>query len=160
MRKLVLGIGNTLNRDEGLGVHALDCVRAELTDCADVELVDGGTLGLQLLPVVEECSHLLVIDAIDADKDPGTIVELRGDDIRTFVGMKMSRHETVFRDVLAYATMRGRLPAHLVLIGVQPGDTSLGIGMSASVEKAMPALAARVADTVRRWSDPDWVRNP
>ena len=73
-RKIVLGLGNTLNRDEGLGVYALKALEVRLADSApEVEFLDGGVLGLNLLPWVEEASHLLVLDAINARREPGTL---------------------------------------------------------------------------------------
>ena len=83
--RFVLGLGNTLNRDEGMGVHALKPLADRLGDQPGVEILDGGTLGLNLLPIVEQCSHLLVLDAINAGKAPGTVIELeRGRDSPLF----------------------------------------------------------------------------
>ena len=79
LRKVVLGLGNLLNRDEGVGVQALKELEARLGGNAGAELLDGGVLGLDLLPLVEECSHLLVLDAVDAHQAPGTVVELAWD---------------------------------------------------------------------------------
>ena len=74
-RKVVLGLGNILNRDEGLGIQALKLLDAQLGEHPEVELLDGGVLGLNLLMIVEECSHLLILDAVDAKKPAGMVIE-------------------------------------------------------------------------------------
>lgn len=151
MRKVVLGLGNTLNHDEGLGVHALAPLAERLSPQAAVELLDGGTLGLNLLPLVEACDHLLVLDAIDAGQPPGTIIELRGDEIPLYAGVKISQHQLTFQEVLGLARLRGKLPRRLHLIGVQPADLAIGIGMSAVVTAAMPQVVERAVTVLRAW---------
>ncbi|MFZ2323695.1 MAG: HyaD/HybD family hydrogenase maturation endopeptidase [Ignavibacteriaceae bacterium] len=151
MEKLILGIGNTLNHDEGLGVHALEFLKKEFSDRSDIEIEDGGTLGLNLLPVVEGCSHLLILDTIDANKDAGALIEMQGKDIPMFKEVKMSDHQTTFQEVLGFAKIRGKLPKHLFLLGIQPADTTLGVGLSKMVEDTMPALANRAIEIVNNW---------
>ena len=119
-RHVVLGIGNILNRDEGLGVRALDLLEEQVGLFADVEYVDGGVMGLSLLPLVEECEHLLILDAVDAGAAPGGLIEMSDSDIRLFTGVKMSEHQVTFQEVLGLAFIRGKLPPHLHLIGAQP----------------------------------------
>ena len=151
MRKLILGIGNTLNHDEGLGVHALEFLKKEFSDRSDIEIEDGGTLGLNLLPVVEGCSHLLILDTIDANKDAGTLIELQGSDIPMFKEVKMSDHQTTFQEVLGFAKIRGNLPENLFLLGIQPADTTLGVGLSKAVEDKMYAFVKRAIEIVNNW---------
>ncbi len=152
MRNIILGLGNTLNHDEGLGVHALAPLAERLGAQTAVELLDGGTLGLNLLPLVEACDHLLVLDAIDAGQPPGTIVELRGDEIPLYAGVKISQHQLTFQEVLGLARMRGKLPPTLHLIGVQPADLAIGIGISAVVRAAMPQVVERARAIVSEWA--------
>lgn len=150
-RKIILGIGNLLNRDEGVGVHA---VRALQTKNAldGWEIVDGGTLGLNLLPLVEESSHLIVLDAIDRQQEPGTLIELARDEIPLFNAIKMSQHQLLFQEVLALAHVRGHLPAHLVLLGIQPADLDIGVELSPLVARALPQLLTRVAQIAGEWN--------
>lgn len=151
-RKVVLGLGNILNSDEGMGVHALHAVEAHLgTRVPGVEFLDGGVLGLNLLMVVEECSHLLVLDAIDGRRPPGAIIELARDDIPLYTGVKMSQHQVTFQEVLGLANMRGKLPPHLHLIGAQPADLSIGTELSATVAAAVPEIVARAAQVLQNW---------
>jgi hydrogenase maturation protease len=150
-RKMVLGLGNILNRDEGVGVHALRALEAQLGRPAGVEFVDGGVLGLNLLPLVEECSHLLILDAADAGQAPGTLVELERDEIPLYSGVKLSQHQVTFQEVLALAKIRDGLPPHLHLIGVQPSDLSIGLDLSPTVAATIPHLLERASAVLRGW---------
>ena len=150
-RKIVLGLGNTLNTDEGLGVHSMQLLQNHLGGRADVEFLDGGTLGLNLLPVVEESSHLLLLDAVNAGQPPGTVVEIRGGDIPLFTGIKLSEHQLTFQEVLGLAYVRDRFPQHLHLVGVQPDDLSIGIGLSETVQRSIPELLGRAETVLRAW---------
>jgi hydrogenase maturation protease len=152
-RSVVLGVGNVLNRDEGLGVHALRMLTGRLPDGGAVEAVDGGVLGLNLLPMVEGCRRLLVLDAVDRGVEPGTLVELERDEIPLFVGVKMSQHQVTMQEVLGLAQVRGKLPPVLRLVGLQPEDLSIGLEMSRPVEEALPAVVDRAAAIVAAWEE-------
>jgi hydrogenase maturation protease len=143
-RKIILGVGNLLNRDEGVGIHAVRALQAQSTLGAEWEIVDGGTLGLNLLPLVEEASHLIVLDAMDARRAPGTLIELPRDEVPLFSTLKMSQHQLLFQEVLGLAHVRGHLPEHLVILGIQPADLSVGVELSPVVARALPQLLARV----------------
>ncbi len=150
-RRMVLGLGNTLNRDEGLGVYALNRLAERLGNQADVEFVDGGVLGLSLLPWVETSSHLLVLDAVNAHQPPGTLIELRREQIPLYSGIKLSDHQVTFQEVLGLASFRGKLPEHLRLIGIQPADLSIGTEISPVVENSLPELIARAEAVLIGW---------
>jgi len=152
-RKVVLGLGNLLNRDEGLGVQALKLLDAQLDNKNGFELLDGGVLGLNLLMIVEECSHLLILDAVNAGKSPGTVVELTKDQIPLYAGVKLSQHQITFQEVLGLANIRGYLPEHLHLVGVQPESIAVGLELSPVVEKALPLVVQRAKDVLERWKD-------
>jgi hydrogenase maturation protease len=156
-RCIVLGLGNTLNKDEGLGVHALHLLEEQLGEVQGVELLDGGVLGLNLLMLVEECSHLLVLDAVNAGKAPGTVIELKKDQIPLYAGVKLSQHQITFQEVLGLANIRGKLPEYLHLVGVQPDDISIGVELSPVVSRAMPSVVERAIAVLAGWgklSDP------
>jgi hydrogenase maturation protease len=155
-RKVVLGLGNTLNRDEGLGVHAMKALQQHLQSAGgnltrQVEFLDGGVLGLNLLPWVEESSHLLVLDAIDASRPPGTVIELKGSEIPLYNGIKVSDHQVTFQEVLGLASFRGHMPPFLHLIGLQPADISTGIDLSPAALAALPEVVNRAAAVLDRW---------
>ena len=151
-RKVVLGLGNLLNCDEGLGVQAVKRLDAQLGVQTDYELLDGGVLGLNLLMVVEECSHLLILDAVDAGKPAGTVVELARDEIPLYAGVKLSQHQVTFQEVLGLADMRGNLPPNLHLIGIQPADLSIGLELSPTVANALPEVIRRARVILEKWS--------
>lgn len=150
-RNVVLGLGNILNRDEGLGVFCLEPLRARLGSGCRVELLDGGVMGMSLLPLVEDCSHLLILDAVDAGMPPGTIRDLARDEIVLFSRRKLSWHQLSFQEVLQFASVRGRLPGHLHLIGAQPADLSTGVGLSPEIESVLPGLVERAAGVLKDW---------
>ncbi len=148
MRKIILGIGNLLNRDEGVGIHAIRALQ-EKNPVGDFEVLDGGTLGLNLLSFVEESAHLIVLDAIDGHKEPGTLIELARDEVPLFSTIKMSQHQLLFQEVLALAQVRGHLPEHLTLVGIQPEDLQVGVELSPTVARTLPRLVARAEEIAR-----------
>jgi hydrogenase maturation protease len=117
---LVLGIGNLLWADEGFGVRAVEALHEAFRFPAGVELIDGGTLGLNLLPHVETSRRVIVFDAIDFGDQPGTLRVLRDDEVPAWGARKLSPHQNGFNDVLALAQLHGRAPDRIVAIGVQP----------------------------------------
>ncbi len=150
-RKVVLGLGNLLNRDEGLGVEALKRLDAQLGEQSQFELLDGGVLGLNLLMIVEECTHLLILDAVNVGKPAGTVVELRKDQIPLYAGVKLSQHQITFQEVLGLANIRGYLPEYLHLVGIQPEDLSIGLELSPIIEQALPEVVNRAEAVLKGW---------
>lgn len=150
-RKIVLGLGNTLQTDEGLGVYALEALAAQLGEVDGVEFVDGGVLGLNLLPLVESASHLLILDAANAGQAPGTVIELAREEIPLYTGIKLSQHQLTFQEVLALASIRGLLPPNLYLVGAQPADLTVGLGMSATIEAVLPEIVERATAVLQTW---------
>jgi hydrogenase maturation protease len=139
-RILVLGIGNILWADEGFGVRCVEALNAGWEFPPQVELMDGGTQGLYLLPYVQEADCLLVFDAVDYSDPPGSLREVVGDQVPRFMGVKkMSLHQTGFQEVLMAAELTGKLPSELVLIGVQPEELEDYGGSLRDVVKAQPA---------------------
>lgn len=150
-RRVVLGLGNLLNSDEGAGIHALRLLSAELGEQNDFELLDGGVLGLNLLMIVEECSHLLILDAVNAGRASGEVIELERDSIPLFAGIKFSQHQVTFQEVLGLADIRGYLPEYLHLVGVQPDDLSVGLELSPAVKEALPEIVSRASGILKEW---------
>jgi hydrogenase maturation protease len=149
---LVLGIGNLLNADEGVGVHAVRALEADLGErYPQAAFLDGGTLGLNLLPLVEDATHLLLLDCVNAGQPGGTIVELTKDEIPIYSGVKMSQHQTTFQEVLGLALLRGRLPEHLHLIGVQPVSLDIGTDLTPEVKAVLPDMIDRAATRLADW---------
>ena len=147
----ILGIGNTLYTDEGLGVHAITALEKQYGQDAQVELIDGSTDGMSLLGPVEDTDYLIVIDAINAGKEGGTIIELHGNDIPAYYGIKMSIHQLGFQEVLLASKLREKYPKNIVMIGMQPTSLELAIGLSKTNEAQLPELIKRVEQQVNTW---------
>lgn len=150
-KPVILGLGNPLFQDEGLGVYCIARL-AEAGIHEKAELVDGGTDALALLGVVEEASLLLVIDAIAADAPAGTICRVSGEEIPLLTSGRMSAHQIGFQEVLALASLRGKSPAELVLIGVQPESLDWGTELTPAVTATIPVLVEMVQQQLAAWS--------
>jgi len=152
-RILVLGIGNILWADEGFGVRCVEALNAGWSLPDNVTLMDGGTQGLYLLPYVQEADCLLVFDAVDYNDPPGSLREVVGDEVPRFMGVKkMSLHQTGFQEVLMAAELTGKLPAELVLIGVQPEELEdFGGSLRGIVKSQMPAALGAALAWLERW---------
>ena len=147
----VIGLGNPLMGDDGFGIAALERLRATWVMPTEVDLIDGGTWGLSLLPVIEDAGRVLLIDAIDVGAAAGTEVALERDELPRYLATRLSPHEIDLRDVLALAELRGRLPAQLVAVGVQPGRVELVEGMTAPVLERLDAVVQRVGSILLSW---------
>jgi hydrogenase maturation protease len=148
---VVIGLGNPLMGDDGLGLAALERLRATWELPADVELVDGGTWGLNLLPVIEDATHVLLLDAIDTGAAPGSDVLLLRDQLPRFLAAKISPHQVDLRDVLAVAELRGTLPEHTVAIGLQPARVELSDALSAVLSARLDELVQAVVRILAAW---------
>ena len=149
----ILGIGNTLYTDEGLGVHALAALEEKYGTDRQVQLIDGSTDGMSLLGPVEDTDFLIVIDAINAGKEGGHIIELHGDDIPAYYGIKMSIHQLGFQEVLLASKLRERYPKNIVMIGMQPTSLELGIGLSETNEARLPEMFKLIEQQVNKWKN-------
>ncbi len=149
---LVLGIGNVLWADEGFGVRAVEALHAAFAFPAGVELMDGGTLGLNLYEPVATARRVLVLDAIDFSLEPGTLRVLRGDEVPAWGRTKLSPHQTGFNDVLALAQLNGREPEAIVAIGVQPVDLSdFGGSLTGPVRARLAETVTLAAREIAAW---------
>ena len=150
---LVLGIGNMLWADEGFGVRAVEALNAAFAFPAPaVQLLDGGTLGLNLLEFVEGSRRVLVFDAVDFGLPPGTLKVLRDDDVPRWGARKMSPHQNGFNDVLALAQLHGRTPDTVVAIGVQPATLEdFGGSLTEPVRARLPEAVGLAAFQLADW---------
>jgi hydrogenase maturation protease len=150
---LVLGIGNTLLSDEGVGVHMLAHLEANHPDLPRVKYLDGGTLSFTLAAWIDEADNLVVIDAAQLDSAPGTVQVFEGEEMDRFAGRtKRSVHEVSLGDLLAMAHLTDTLPQHRALVAIQPAEIDWGSQLSDAVERALPEAAGLVAGLVRRWT--------
>ena len=151
-RRVVLGLGDVGRADGGVGVLALKALGGRLGPQTSLELVDGGRLGAgDLLELIEGCSHLLVLDALDMGRPPGSVIELGPDEISRYSGLQVSPHQLAFQEALELAGPRGRLPAHFRVVGAQPADLSDGHEMSLTLCEALPDVVERAVRLLREW---------
>jgi len=150
---LILGIGNSLLRDEGAGIHALNHLREELSGHDDITFIDGGTLSFTLAGYIEDTSHLIVIDAAQLDAAPGHSQVFEGEAMDEFIGSnrKRSVHEVSLLDLMAIARLSDRLPERRALIGIQPAEINWGEHPSAAVAAAMPQVCAQAKKLIEEW---------
>lgn len=152
-RIVVLGIGNLLWADEGFGVRCVEALQRRWEFAGHVSLVDGGTQGLYLIQHVQEADALLIFDAIDYGLAPGTLKEVRDDEVPRFMGAKkMSLHQTGFQEVLSLAQLTGRYPARVLLIGCQPQELEdYGGSLRPVVRAALDEALARAVRELDGW---------
>jgi hydrogenase maturation protease len=137
--------------DDAFGYRMIKALQGRFTFPSEVTVLDGGTLGLDLLPQLEGIDRLLVIDALEMGALPGTVFRLEGEEVpRAFAG-KLSVHQMGLQDLLAVAELQGNLPAELVVWGVQPDSIEMGLELTASVAAAMEEAIAGVVGELRRW---------
>lgn len=148
---LVLGVGSPLLSDDGLGLAALERLRTGWHIDPEAQMVDGGTWGMNLLPLIEDAERLLILDAINLGHDSGSLVVLEREDLPRYLGIKLSPHQIDLREVLALADLRGTLPAEAVAIGLQPGRLDTSIGLSEPVRANLPRVIREALDRLRRW---------
>lgn len=150
-RATVIGLGNPLMGDDGLGVLAAQRLRDEWRLPPTVDVVDGGTWGMRLLPTIEDAESLLLIDAIDIGMPPGTDVELEGHEIPRAFAHKLSPHQIDIAEVLALCELRDSLPVQMVALGLQPESITFGAPLSRRVEERLDSLVANAVYQLELW---------
>lgn len=148
---LVLGIGNLVMGDDAVGVLVAQRLQQEYRFADNVEIMDGGTLGLDLLPKLENITNLIMIDAVETGKKAGTCVRLCGDELPIALQTKLSPHQMGLKDLLAVSELMGHTPKEMVLIGVQPGSIEMEIGLTAEVQAQLDVLVSGVLSELAAW---------
>lgn len=147
---LVLGLGNVLCGDDGLGVAAVRSLERGYSLPEAVRVLDGGTLGLSLLRFFDGMDDVLLVDAVRLEAPPGTLVRLEGDDVAPAVRERLSVHQVGVVDLLDSLRLLGSYPRQLTLLGLVPQTFELGVGRSAPVVRALPRLTEAIAAEIRR----------
>lgn len=135
-----------------MGVRALQRLRATYRFPEEVQTIDGGVMGLDLLPYLEGVSDLLIIDAVQTGEPAGTLVRLEGDAIRAALSLKMSMHQVGLQELLAVSRFQGTLPARVVLWGMEPASLEPGLELSAVVASRLGDLVEAVAEELWGWA--------
>lgn len=139
---VVLGIGNILLTDEGVGVRVIEALEQAYQLPAEVEVIDGGTCGMEMLEQLEDLDGLIVVDCVRCGQASATPVLLKGDDVPVFFRTKLSPHQISLSDVLASLEFTGRAPKSIAIVGMQPVSMGLGLELSPAVAERLPELLA------------------
>jgi hydrogenase maturation protease len=152
MKTIILGIGNSLLRDEGIGIHVLNALKARLPEDDALSLIDGGTLSFTLATEIETSDRLVVIDAAQLGEVPGTVRCFIGDEMDNFLGScKRSVHEVGLLDLFDIARLTQTLPGQRALVGIQPASVDWGEEPTDQVAAAIPAAVQKVCELLELW---------
>ncbi|KJS28457.1 MAG: hypothetical protein VR64_24575 [Desulfatitalea sp. BRH_c12] len=147
----ILGVGNILLTDEGIGVRVIEQLANRYDFDPNVELVDGGVLGIRLMGVISQSDILIVVDAVHNNDEPGSLYRLADEQVPRRMLAKQSMHQMDLPEVLALCAAVDKVPQHIVVIGVEPLDTAtLSVDLSPVVAARMDALITMVLDELDR----------
>ena len=140
----IMGVGNILFTDEGVGVRVLETLSEQYEFPPNVKIVDGGVLGMNLLGTISEADHLIVIDAVRNGQEPGTLYRLEGEDIPQRVLAKNSLHQVDLLEALTFCEALDKHPQTLI-IGIEPKDIkTVGLDMTPIVAGKMQTMVEMV----------------
>ncbi len=159
MKALILGIGNTLLSDEGIGVHVVEYLRRRHPENDELRYLDGGTLSFTLAAEIETSDHLIVVDAAQLGESPGAVRCFLDAEMDRFLGTSQhSVHEVGLLDLMDIARLTDTLPVRRALVGIQPDSLGWGDTPSAVVARAIPEAANRVLGLLDGWRSEEGVR--
>ncbi len=149
MGALILGVGNILLGDEGIGIRVVEALENRFQFPEEVQILDGGTAGIELLRYIEGRDLLILIDAMRAGLAPGTVFKVEGEDVAKRFMTKISPHQIGLSDLLAAGILSDMVPQHITLYGIEPECLATGVLLSpvveASVEKIITAVLVELA---------------
>jgi hydrogenase maturation protease len=151
-RVIVLGLGNILLSDEGVGVHAVNALRDRYTFYPQVDIIDGGTMGLDLLPLFQSRNRILIIDAVDFGKPAGHVGILEGAAIPSVLNSKLSVHHIGLSDVLFAAKLMRETPLDVCLVGIQPKYLDVGLDMTEDIRVKLDAILDLSLQRLKEWN--------
>jgi hydrogenase maturation protease len=147
----LIGLGNILMQDDGVGVHVVKEIGERFRFTPEIDIVDGGTLGLTLLPVIGGYTRVLFVDAVEAGLEPGTIVVREGEEVPSLLGSHVSVHQAGLADLLYAARLAGVMPPKVSLVGIQPQAVDLGLETTALLKNKREALIRTVLERLEAW---------
>jgi hydrogenase maturation protease len=147
----LIGLGNLLLGDEGVGVHVVEALKRKYDFPEELRLLDGGTLGLDLLHLIEGMDRVLFVDAVELNKKPGTIAVIEGEDLPSRLEPKLSLHHVGLSDLLFASGFLGARPAEIALIGIQPETLEVGLELSPTIKGRFDKLLETVLEKLREW---------
>ena len=147
----VLGIGNLLMGDEGVGIHIIQTLEKSYTFSPSINLIDGGTTGLDLIPYFENCEKMIIVDAVDFQEKSGHIGTLHNEEIHYRFNTKLSLHHAGLSDVLSVIKLTDIPSPDMMLLGVQPQIVEMGIKLSDVIANKMEQLLNKVTEKLEEW---------
>ena len=150
MRIVVLGVGNTLLSDEGIGVRAIEQLQQDHDLPPEVVVIDGGTTGMEMLDDLSNADHIIIVDAVRSGKAPAAIVKLVDEQVPVFFKTKLSPHQIGLSDVLATLDFIGEQPGGVTVIGVEPVSLDTSMSLSPQVEARLPEVVEMVVAELRQ----------
>jgi hydrogenase maturation protease len=151
VNSLLLGVGNILLGDDGVGVRVIEKFGEQFVLPVGLDVVDGGTAGMNLLDIAAGRDGLIIVDAVEISRAPGTLVRLVGEEVPAYFDNVVSRHEVGPKELLATLDLIGQAPRQLVVIGIVPHDLGFRVGLSAEVGQSVDRAVGLVADQLRVW---------
>jgi hydrogenase maturation protease len=149
MQALLLGVGNILLQDEGVGVRAVEALQQRYHLPPEVEVLDGGTASMGLIEYMLGKTHVLIVDAIKLDQPPGTIVRLEDEEVPVFLQTHLTPHQLGLSDVLATLAIADRKPQRIVLLGIVPQSLELDLDLSELIARKLVDLVERMVAELR-----------
>jgi hydrogenase maturation protease len=155
----VLGLGNLMRTDDAVGMQTVCAIRDHGRLPKDIQIVEGGTLGLDLLDKIYGTTHLLALDAVDIGAVPGTLVRFERDEL---AGLPIAKsvHLLGFSDLIDVLRLMDAAPAEIVLLGVQPESTDWGTVLTPPVDAARSELVKAALKQIERWSEEIFALSP
>ena len=148
---VVLGVGNILLTDEGLGVHVVKELKENYNFTPEISLIDGGTMGMELLTYMRAMKRILLIDAINGGEAPGTVYEFPHRELEQYFTEHISVHEVGMQDILRIRAIQENPLEDAIVIGVEPESLEIGFEPSAPVQAVLPEVKERVLRVLRNW---------
>ncbi|OGB33121.1 MAG: hydrogenase expression/formation protein [Burkholderiales bacterium RIFCSPLOWO2_12_FULL_61_40] len=145
LRAVVIGIGNTILTDEAAGVRVVEALERAYEVPPNVQLIDGGTSGMEMIEELSNLDILIVVDVVKTGAAPGTVVKISGDEIPVFFRKKLSPHQVALPDVLACLELLDTMPKEIIVLGVEPVSLELGMEMTSTVARQVPVLVEMAA---------------
>jgi len=147
----VIGLGNLLLQDEGVGIHAIRILQNNYTFNPQISLIDGGTSGFDLLPFFENHKKIIIGDAINFQKEPGFLGSFQNDDILRLFNKKISLHQLGLSDLLSDLKLHGIYPEELFLVGIQPSIMDMGLDLSDLISAKMDDILTITLLKLNNW---------
>ena len=135
---VVMGTGNVLLKDEGVGVHVIRALKKDEALPRNIEIIDGGTAALDVLQSLADVDKLIVVDAVRGGDEPGAIYRFSPEDISEKRSEFLSLHQLGLLEALKMAGMLGTVPREIVIVGIQPEDVSPGLEPSPEIKRRIP----------------------